>query len=70
MTKLKKYEIQQKSLKARDNSKILKKNKKIHTTHGVTKCKNKRCRVCNMILKGKSYIFEKQKTSIINKKKN
>ena len=37
-----------------------------HITHG--KCKNKRCGVCNMIIEGKSYTFEKpKKTFIINR---
>ena len=37
----------------------------VHTTYGVTKCKNKRCGVCNIIIEGKSYNFETQKTTFI-----
>ena len=36
--------------------------------HGVSKCKNRRCVVCNIIKEGKSYTFEKTKiTFIINR---
>ena len=40
----------------------------IFTTYGVTKCKNKRCEVCNIIIKRKSYTFENPKTKFIMNK--
>ena len=32
------------------------------TTHGVTKCNNKRCKVCDIIIEGKSYTFKNPET--------
>ena len=57
-----KYPTQQKSLKARDHPKILKEYSPLpHTekTQGVTKCKKKkRCKICDIIIEGKSYTFK------------
>ena len=53
MTKSKKYSTQQKSLKARDNSPLLHSEK----TEGATKYKNKRCKICDIIIEGKSCTF-------------
>ena len=36
-----------------------------HTMHGVSKCKNKRCGECNIIMTVKSYTFEKPRTTFI-----
>ena len=39
-----------------------------NTTHGVTKCKNKQYKICDIIIKGKSYIFKNPETKFkINK---
>ena len=38
-----------------------------HITHGVSKSKNKRCDVLNIITKGKSYTFKNSKTTFINR---
>ena len=55
MTESKNYKTQQKSLKARQpknlNHILILSTFEEHTTHGVTKCNNKRCKVCNIIIK-------------------
>ena len=33
-----------------------------NTTQGVTKCKNKRCKICDIIIEGKSYTFKNPET--------
>ena len=39
-----------------------------NTTQGVTKCNNKRCKICDIIIEGKSYTFKNPKTKFkINK---
>ena len=38
-----------------------------NTTQGVTKCNNKRCKICDIIIEGKSYTFEKPGNKIQNK---
>ena len=45
---------QPKNLKRILTSSIFREN----TTQGVTKCKNKRCELCDIIIKGKSYTFK------------
>ena len=41
---------------------------KKNTTHGVTKCKNKRCKICDIITDGNSYTFKNPETKFkINK---
>ena len=67
MTKSKKYETQQKSLKARDNPKLLKESSLVlhseKTQHKVvTKCNYKRCKICDIIIEGKFYTFKKPET--------
>ena len=39
-----------------------------HTTHKITKYKNKRCGVCNIIIEGKFFTFENPKTIFIMNK--
>ena len=62
-----------KSLKARDYTKIFKKTHLFYIqgkniTQRVTKCKNKRCGVYNIIIEGNFYAFKNPKTkSIVNK---
>ena len=72
MTKSKKYLTQQKSLKARQPQKL----KRIftsstfgeNTTQGVTKCNNEWCKICDIIIEGKSYTFKNPETKFkINK---
>ena len=42
-----------------------------NTTQGVTKCNNKRCKICDMIIEGKSYAFKNLETKFkINKDLN
>ena len=73
MTKSKKYLTQKKSLKARDNPKNLKRILTSstfgeNTTQGVTKCNNKWCKICDIIIEGKSYTFKNLETKFnINK---
>ena len=63
-TKIIKRQTQPKNFKRILNSSTFRK----HIMQGVTKCKNKRCGLCNIIIKGKSFIFEKLKeTFIMNK---
>ena len=39
-----------------------------NTTQGVTKCKNKGCKICDTIIEGKSYVFQNPETKFkINK---
>ena len=39
-----------------------------NTTQGVTKCNKKRCKICDIIIEGKSYIFKNPETKFkINK---
>ena len=62
-----------KIIKARDNSKIWKEYSPLqnlvkNTTQGVTKCKNKRCKICDIIIEGKSYTLKNPETKFkINK---
>ena len=62
MTNSKKYQTQQKSLKARDNLNILKEySPLLHSEkiqHNTLKYNNKRCKICNIIIEGKSYTFK------------
>ena len=39
-----------------------------HTTHGVSKSKNQRCRVCSIIMEEKSYTFENPNTTFMMNK--
>ena len=65
-TKIIKSQRQPKNLKRILTSSTFGKN----TTQGVTKCKNKRCNICN-IVEGKSYTFKNPKTKLeINKNLN
>ena len=67
MTKSKKYKTQQKSLKARQ-PKNLKRILTSSTPKGITKCNDKRCKLCDIVIKGKSYNFKNPKTKLkINK---
>ena len=65
MTKSQKYYTQQNSLKAIDNTKVLK--ILVSSTFGenitqvVAKCKNKSCGVCDLNTEGKSYTFKLRK---------
>ena len=66
ITKLKKYLTQQKSLKARQPKNL----KRILTsstfleniTQGVTKCNNKWCKICDIIIEGKFSTFKNSET--------
>ena len=68
MTNSKKYLIQQKLLKARHNPKIFLNTHLStfgeHTIHEVTKCKNKKYGVCNIIIEGISNNFENPKAKL------
>ena len=33
-----------------------------NTIQGITKCKNKRCKICDIIIEGKSYTFKNPET--------
>ena len=35
-----------------------------NTTEGVNKCKNKRCKICDMIIEAKSYTFKNPETKL------
>ena len=67
MIGLKTNSTQQKSLKPNDNQKHTLTSSKLgeHTTHRISKGKNKRCGVCNIIIEGKSFTFENPKTIFI-----
>ena len=73
MTKSRYYLTQQKSLKAKDNTKNLKRLLASSTfgenaTQGVTKCINKGCKIWDIIIEGKSYSFKNPETKFkINK---
>ena len=59
-------DTQQKSLKANDNQKNLKlivtsSKFQEHTMYGVSRCKNKRCGVYNIIIEEKSNTFKNPK---------
>ena len=41
-----------------------------NTTQGVTKCNNKRCKICDIIIEGKSNTFKNQETKFKINKKN
>ena len=40
-----------------------------NTTQGVTKCNNKRCKICDIIMQGKSYTFKDTETKLKKKLK-
>ena len=67
MIKLKTYSTT-KSLKGNDNKNLnltlTSSESGKHTTNNVVKC-TERCRVCNIIIEGTSYYFEKPKTTFI-----
>ena len=63
-TKINKSQRQPKNRKRILTSSTFEKN----TTQGVTKCKNKRCKICDIIIEGKSYTFKNPETKFkINK---
>ena len=63
-TKIIKSQRQPKNPKRIPSSSTFEKN----ATQGVTKCKNKRCKICDIIIEGKSYIFKNPETKFkINK---
>ena len=64
MTKIIKSQRQPKNLKRILTSSTFREN----TTKGVTKCNNKRCKICHIIIEAKSYTFKNPKTKFkINK---
>ena len=66
-TKIMKSQRQSKNLKRILTSSTFREN----TAQGVTKCKNKRCGVCDIIIEGKLYTFKSLKTKLrINKNKS
>ena len=63
-TKIIKSQRQSKNRKRIHTSSTFEKN----TTQGVTKCKNKRSKICDIIIEGKSYTFKNPETKFkINK---
>ena len=58
-TKIIKSQRQSKNLKRILTSSTFEKK---NTTQGVTKWKNKRCKICNIIIEGKSYTFKNPET--------